>query len=411
MGITLCYETEERKALIHGGEITDNAEFHKNIYPIIKLSYDRLPSSALQQCFSYCSIFPRGYEIDREEIIQLWMADGFLVPSSREREMEISMEDIGNDLTSCSRTVAGNAGCSTLRANEVVSFSEIRRLHLVFNEDMPRRFPEVSIYKDRLRSLVALEVGDCDKIQNVFRKRNLRVLYLSGSTIQKVPASLSKLRHLRYLNLSSSQNLDVLDDQSVNSLYNLQTLVLNRCTSLSKLPEGTGSMRSLRHLDISYTGIKVLPISVTSLQNLRTLDVSNCTNFEGLPENVEALKDLRSLNLSHTGIKILPTSVASLQNLRALDVSNCTNFEGLPENIGSLKDLLSLNISHTKVSRLPNSISGLERLMTLRLHSCPNLEDLPKGIEALRWLKGLDITGTKVKVVPDQLLLNGRERL
>ncbi|XP_026451103.1 probable disease resistance protein RPP1 [Papaver somniferum] len=351
---------------------------------------------------------PNGRVIDREEIIQLWMAEGFLVPSSRQRGREVLMEDIGNEyfnellsdslfrsaenkadlanIQKCklndlvhyvARTVAGNAGCSTLRVNEVVSFSEIRRLHLVFDEDMPRRFPEVGIYKDRLRSLVALEVGDCDKIQNVFPNRNLRVLYSSGSTIQKVPALFSKLRHLRYLNLSGCSNLDVLDDQSVKNLYNLQTLVLNRCTTLSELPEGIGSMRSSRHLDISYTGIKVLPMSVTSLQNLRTLDVSNCTTFEGLPENVGALKDLRSLNLSHTGIKILPTSVTSLQNLRALNVSNCTN-------IGSLKDLRSLDISHTKVSRLPDSISGLERLMTLRLHSCPNLEDLPKGIEALK---------------------------
>ncbi|KAI3839142.1 hypothetical protein MKX03_032772 [Papaver bracteatum] len=208
-------------------------------------------------------------------------------------------------------------------------------------------FPEVGNDKHRLRTFFATEVGDCDKIQNVFRNRNLRVLYLSGSTIQKVPASLSKLGHLRYLNLSGCQNLDVLDDQSLHNLYNLQTLVLRNCKSLSELPEGIGSMRSLRHLDISHTQIKALPTSVTSLQNLRTLNVSNCPDLEELPENIGALENLRSLD-----------------------------------------------ISHTMVRKLPDSISGLKRLEKLRFHSCPNLKDFPQGIEAL--------------VLPK--VLNGRER-
>ncbi|XP_026459002.1 putative disease resistance protein RGA3 [Papaver somniferum] len=317
-----------------------HSKFHTQIYPTLQLSYDHLPSSALKQCFSHCSVFPMGYEIDREEIIKLWMAEGFLVPSKHKGDElgEIQKCKLNDLVYHLAATVAGDE-----------------------DEHVPRMFQEVGNYKNRLRTFFATEVGDCDKIENVFRNRNLRVLYLSGSSIQKLPASLSKLRHLRYLNLSGCQNLDVLDDQFVNSLYNLQTLVLHKCTSLSKLPEG-------------------------------------------LPVNIGALKDLRSLNISHTGITILPTSVTSLQNLRALDVSNCINFEGLPGNIGSLKDLRSLDISHTKVSRLSDSISDLERLMTLRLHSCPNLEDLPKGIEALGWLKGLDITGTKVKVVPDQFL-------
>ncbi|XP_026458999.1 putative disease resistance protein RGA3 [Papaver somniferum] len=339
LGNILCSKTKDLdQALI--------IEAKRSIYSAMKLSYDRLPSSALKQCFAYCSIFPRGWEIDRETIIQLWMAEGFLVPSSG----EISMEDVGNKYLNMLLSdslfqsaenkdeLSGIQKCKLhdfahYLAKKVVSDSETRRL--VFDEDMPRMFPEVAGSKNRLRTVVALEAGDCDNIENVFRNRNLRVICLRGSSIQKVPASLSKLRHLRYLNLSGCSNLDVLDDQSVNSLYNLQTLVLHGCNSLSKLPEGIGSLRSLRHLDISYTGIKILPTSVTSLRNLRTLDVSNCRDFEELPED-----------------------------------------------IGALKDLQCLDISHTKVTKLPDSICCLTRLEKLRLHPCPNLKALPRGIEA-----------------------------
>jgi hypothetical protein len=50
----------------------------------------------LQRCFAYCSIFPKDFEIEKEKLIQLWMAEGLLGPSHGE------MEDTGarnfNDL-------------------------------------------------------------------------------------------------------------------------------------------------------------------------------------------------------------------------------------------------------------------------------------------------------------------------
>ncbi|XP_026387915.1 putative disease resistance protein RGA3 [Papaver somniferum] len=369
---------EHEWAAIKESDVLDKPEFRDPILPTIKLSYDDLPSMS-KQCFSYCSIFPKGWEIDREALIQIWMAEGFLL-SSRE---ETAMEDVGDEyftnllchsllqneekdefgeiknckmhdlVHSLARTVVDSEECSIMKADQVVDISEVRRLHLVFDDGNGRMFPEAGNNATKLRTFIAIEVGDCGRIESVFSNINLRIIYLTGSSIQKLPASLSKLRHLRYLNLSRCRNIDALQDGFFNKLYNLQTFVLQSCTSLSRLPDDFGSMKKLRHLDVSYTGIKALPKSVTTLSNMRTLNISYCENFERLPKDIAGWVALRSLD-----------------------------------------------ISHTKVSTLPDSITGLKKLANLRLKSCPNLKALPKEIEKMGCLKGIDISETNIEDLP-----------
>ena len=58
-------------------KIWDLPEESNDILPALKLSYLHLPSN-LGRCFAYCAIFPKDYEIERDELIHWWIAEGLL---------------------------------------------------------------------------------------------------------------------------------------------------------------------------------------------------------------------------------------------------------------------------------------------------------------------------------------------
>nr|XP_029123268.1 disease resistance protein RGA2-like [Elaeis guineensis] len=65
-----------------------------NILPSLALSYEHLNAN-LKQCFAYCSIFPRSYIFEKDRLVQMWMAQGFIQNKNRVR---MRMEDIGGQI-------------------------------------------------------------------------------------------------------------------------------------------------------------------------------------------------------------------------------------------------------------------------------------------------------------------------
>ncbi|XP_030946427.1 putative disease resistance protein RGA3 [Quercus lobata] len=66
-------KTEVEWSYIKNTKLTDVTQLKDGIMPVLKLSYNYLPSH-LKCCFAYCSLFPKDYLIDKLTLIQLWIS-------------------------------------------------------------------------------------------------------------------------------------------------------------------------------------------------------------------------------------------------------------------------------------------------------------------------------------------------
>ncbi|KAL3500726.1 hypothetical protein ACH5RR_039819 [Cinchona calisaya] len=236
-----------------------------SIEQTLKLSFDHLPSSSIKKCFAYCSTFAKDAKLDRDQLIELWMAEGFLQPDLR---TETTMGEIGEnycrillesslleertdkwEVSYCiMHDLVHDLAKSVLKSDSINLESgatdtnyQVRYLELNSSTDetlKPFENSSMSVHTLSLQSSISGYL--------LQKFRNLHVLKLFGAKIMELPTAIGKLIHLLFINVSASviQTLP----ESLCKLYNLQTLRMIDCYKLKALPRGMGNLISLRHL-------------------------------------------------------------------------------------------------------------------------------------------------------------------
>ncbi|KAJ0665487.1 putative P-loop containing nucleoside triphosphate hydrolase, leucine-rich repeat domain superfamily [Helianthus annuus] len=293
------------------------------IVPALRLSYNDL-SACLKQLFAYFSLFPKNYVFSKDLLILLWMAEGFLNPSSSNKSMErlgfeyleellsrsllqhapndkssFVMHDLLNDLAT---SVAGEF----FSRLDIENVPDVRKEALERNRHMSFvRYQYVTYSKfepfKRAKSLrTFLSLKGNDSFEKCYLSRKilddllpklpmLRVLRLNNLCISEVPETIGTLKHLRYLNLSKNPITHL--PESVCNLYNLQTLLLSGCRDLIKLPNNFSKLKNLRHLEIHSTPLlNKFPPWIGQLKSLQTLTKIIVGGDNGLA--ITKIKDL-----------------------------------------------------------------------------------------------------------------------
>ncbi|GLT27385.1 hypothetical protein SLA2020_023880 [Shorea laevis] len=297
-------------------------EHDLEIRGVIKLSFDHLPEPALKKCFVFCSIFPKDFVMEREMLIQLWMAKGFL--QSIEESL-VTMEDIGNKYI-----------------NDLLSYS-------LFQEQQRDTFGNIISCKmhDLIHDFAQL-ISKSDTMiwkthNNISNVRNLNLIYGVGTVPTNLKDVAPKL-HTLFLKDGFSSDMKV-------NLKSLRVLSFVDSIGSEELPAYFGNMKNLRYLDISRTRITKLPKFIPKLYKLQTFRFMTCRSLEMPPEGIGSLINLRHIYFSDE--EQMPANIGKLTCLQTLPKFFVGTTKGRKiEELGSLRwlrgSLKICNLEHVK---------------------------------------------------------------
>ncbi|KAK5833066.1 hypothetical protein PVK06_016878 [Gossypium arboreum] len=242
-GLTRCKpDADEWNKILHSNfwDIPNDAS---NILPVLTLSHHYLPSH-LKRCFAYCSIFPKDYEFEKEELIQLWIAEGLLEFPKDNGNLEERGNEYHKDLRlrSFFQQSKGNKSCF-VRHDLISDLAKFVTGEFICRLEGSGGF---SVITEKTRHMSnVLEFHDVrQKFQSLAKAKGLRTFLNMNSSFPWVYVSnvlmhdLTVKSSLRVLSLVGYTNISNLPEDIVNA-SGLNTPALERIAIACVLVVGT----------------------------------------------------------------------------------------------------------------------------------------------------------------------------
>ncbi|KAL6314963.1 hypothetical protein AAG906_029184 [Vitis piasezkii] len=326
---------------------------------MLRLSYNDLPIY-LKPCFTYCALFPKDYEIEKNMLVQLWMAQGYIQTSDVGNQyfkellsrslLEVAKKDVYDNISSCkmhdlihdlAQSIVGseNDGCGSLTY-------------------MPCRIGELTL----LESLPLFVIGTGSKVgrlSELKRLNNLRgklwikkLENVRDANVESEEANLGEKQYIESLELEWSYG----EEAQAQSGEDAESVMV-----------GLRPHRNLKDWMMNG-GLSC------RLPNLSTINLKSCLGCQILPPFVE-LPHLKSLKLRH---------LAKVEYMDYYCSSGGPSFPSLEylklEYMPKLKELWRRDLSPTHPPSFPClldlQIHNCYRLASLELHSSPLLSKL-----------------------------------
>ncbi|XP_031372170.1 putative disease resistance protein RGA4 isoform X2 [Punica granatum] len=348
-------DTEEDWLNFKDNDLSTINQEEGDIMPSLKLSYDFLPSH-LKQCFAYCCLFPKDYELDPSELIHLWMAQGFIKPLGNRKTQ---LEDVGHDY-----------------------FMELllRSFFQDIEEDPDGNIVRCKMH-DLMHDLAQSVAGDnCITIDSSHEKKLPQgARHVSTNDLVVLKGQFEKDRRIRSLLFTNEKNyIDIYLD--VSCFRNLRALRVHMAR-ITVISSSIGKLKHMRSLDLSWNHFQYLPNSISGLCNLETLNLRGCWCLERLPRGL-----------------------TKLVNLRQLDVSECPELTHMPRGIGNLTNLQMLVAFKVGEDSIRDDAAGLNELSKLTglrkgltIECLERVRSVPSGLEASFPIEKLALQSLKLR--------------
>ncbi|MCH80298.1 CC-NBS-LRR resistance protein [Trifolium medium] len=270
--------------------------------PVLKLSYLNL-SPQLRQCFAYCALYPKDWIIEKDELIQLWIAQGYL-ECSDEKQL---MEDNGNQFVKIFLMKCFFQDAKIDHCGDIYSF----KMHdLIHDLAMKVAGDNCCYLNSETKRLVGSPI-------HVMLKSD--ALGLLGSLDPKHHLSESFFPSLEKLKFIGCRDLrgwrrmrdDVNDGDNSSHSYHPSFPRLSEVEALEATLNLVGSIEfsplsMLKYLKIGGYGLnvdklpkdlKALPVWVCKLSSLQNITILECKVLASLPEGMPHLTKLQTLEI------------------------------------------------------------------------------------------------------------------
>ncbi|KAJ9692227.1 hypothetical protein PVL29_011343 [Vitis rotundifolia] len=340
------------------------------VFPILKFSYDHLDNDTIKSCFLYCSIFPEDHTIENEELIDLWIGEGFMNKFADIHKARNQGDEIIRSLKlAC--LLEGDVSENTCKMHDV-----IRDMALWLSCECG---------EEKHKSFVLEHVELIEAYEIVKWKEAQRISLWHSNIIEGLSLS-PRFLNLRTLILRKS-NMKSLPNGFFRFMPVIRVLDLSYNEELVELPLEICRLESLEYLNLTWTSIKMMPIELKNLTKLRCLILSYVRGLEVIPPNV--ISCLPNLQMFSMQLGNLIRDIKEYDEVGVLQELECLQYlswisitlltvPAVQKYLTSLmlqkciRDLAISSCPGLKVVELP--LLALQRLTVLQVDRCNDLE-------------------------------------
>ncbi|XBJ28093.1 hypothetical protein VPH35_005249 [Triticum aestivum] len=404
----------------------------EGVKSILNLSYIHLPLH-LRACFLHLGTYPEDHEIERDDLVRQWLAEGF-ISNLHGQDVEVVAKSYFNDLINRSLIQP-----LSWRDGEYLSCTvHDMMLDLILSKCKDHNFLTVECnyadlardhgqkYKVRRMSINISNGGAGDETASgsipsslsqvrslalfgepkymlpLLHFKHLRVFFIENWGDKAIElTTISQLFQLRYLKVSSKKEFKL--PAEMQGLVHLETLDLC-CHGTIEIPSDIVHLPHLSQLIVTY--LAYLPKGIRNMKSLHTLHgfdlmLSSLEDIEGLSE----LTNLRSLvlilceQIPSRQAQAVGCSIALLRDLRYLQIQGCRT--SASDMLGSLSNpfrhIKVVDLSGFKMPRVPKWICGLQCLYRLEL----NVDTCTDELHALGELPSLVDLSLQMCSIPE----------